>query len=378
MQRNIIYFDNNATAILLPAVREAMLDVMVDPLNASSVHHFGRNAKLILETARNRIMNFSGADQNYHAIFTASGTEGNNLAIKGLPEFKIITTAIEHTSVLSVGEGLIPVDGNGVVDLSALEAICARQNGKFLVSIMAANNETGAIQPIREAAALVHKHGGIIHSDATQSFGKVDFNVCDLGLDMVTISAHKLGGPLGAAALIARKNLELTPIMFGGGQELRYRPGTQNIPAIHGFGVATELAPSMISDYRIIKKIRDYIQEQIRAISPASIVFSEKADRLPNTLSITMPDIPSETQVIHFDINGFAVSAGSACSSGRVDIPYVQMAMGYDEAIARTSLRISLGISNTIEEADLFIKAWRNLFLNSKKNSNQNIKTKAA
>ncbi len=369
MQRSVIYFDHNAIAPLLPEVKEAMLELMDEPLNASSVHHFGRTAKFILETARSRIVAFSGADQNYHAIFTSTGTESNNLALKGLAGYKVITTVIEHASVLAViGLGLIPVDKNGVIDLKALEQVCASQGEKFLVSIMSASNETGVIQPIREAANIVHKYGGIIHSDATQSFGKVAFDMCDLGLDMATISAHKLGGPLGAAALIARKDLMLKPIMLGGGQEFRYRAGTQNLPAIHGFGVAAEFARSTPRDYQEVAKLRDHMQQRLKMISPNSIVFGELVDRLPNTLSITMPNTPSETQVIHFDINGFAISSGSACSSGRVDVPYVQMNMGYDETIARTSIRVSLGPTNTMEEVNLFVKAWRDLFLNSNQN----------
>lgn len=369
MQREIIFFDNNATTPLLPAVKEAMLDIMGEPLNASSIHHFGRTAKLILETARTRVVNFTGADENYHAIFTATGTEANNLALRGLPDYKVITTEIEHASVLSVvGQGLIPVDKSGVINLEALEAICAKASGsKFLISIISANNETGVIQPLKAAADIVHKHGGLIHSDGTQSFGKIDFNICKLGLDMATISAHKFGGPLGAAALIARKNLALNAIMYGGGQEFRYRPGTQNLPTIHGFGIAAELAYNTLADYAKLAELRDYIQHEIKTISPESVIFGEGADRIANTLSISMPNISSETQVIHFDINGFAVSAGSACSSGRIDLPYVQMAMGHTEEVARTSIRVSLGHSNTIDEAKLFVKVWQDLFLNSKK-----------
>lgn len=370
MQRSIIFFDNNATTPLLNAVKEAVLDIMGEPLNPSSIHHFGRTAKLILETARTRVINFTGADENYNAIFTSTGTESNNLALRGLADYKTYTTEIDHTSVLSVvGQGIIPVDRSGVINLEALESICAEAGkaGKFLVSIISASNETGAIQPLKAAAEIVHRYGGIIHSDGTQSFGKIDFNICDLGIDMATISAHKFGGPLGAAALIIRKNLVLNAIMFGGGQEFRYRPGTQNLPAIHGFGVAAELAHSTLADYAELALLRDYIQDQIKAISPHSIVFSEGAARLPNTLSISMPDVPSETQVIHFDINGFAVSAGSACSSGKVDLPYIQMAMGYDEAVARTAIRVSLGSSNTMNEAKLFVKVWHDLFTNSQK-----------
>ncbi len=369
MPRSIIFFDYNAITPILPAVKEAMIDVMGEPLNASSIHHFGRTAKMILETARSRILNFCGADENYHAIFTSTCTESNNLALRGLKNYKTITTAIEHISIIAtVSQGLIPVNKSGVIDLKALDMICADASStNFLVSIMSANNETGAIQPLKAAAEIVHSYGGLIHSDATQSLGKVDFELCDLNLDMVTISSHKLGGPVGASALVARKNLVLNSIIFGGGQEFRYRPGTQNIVAIHGFGVAAELAHNTFEDYAKVAKLRDYIQNQIKSISPGSIVFGQDAERLPNTLSITMPNVSSETQVIHFDINGFAVSAGSACSSGRTDLPYVQMAMGYDEAIARTSIRVSLGASNTMNEAKQFVKVWHELFLNSQK-----------
>ncbi|MDF3047630.1 MAG: cysteine desulfurase 2 [Candidatus Midichloriaceae bacterium] len=363
-----IFFDNNATTPLLPAAKKVMFDVIDLPLNPSSMHAFGRSAKHILEDSRERVKQAVGADDEYQVIFTSSGTESNNLAIKGLRDFKVLTSEIEHASVISaVGQAIIPVNKDGVVNLAVLEEICARESGKqkFLVSIMSANNETGVIQPIRQAAEIVHRYGGLIHSDASQSFGKVDFNISELNLDMTTISSHKCGGPMGVAALVFRKNIPLAAMMFGGGQELRYRPGTQNLPAIRGFAIASEVAVNNLNNYAKLAEIRDYIQREIKSISPDPIVFGENADRLPNTLSIAMPNVSSETQVIHFDTNGFAISAGSACSSGRVDLPHVQIAMGYNESVARSSIRVSLGIDNNMEEAKLFVKVWGNLFTNS-------------
>ncbi|MCE2991630.1 MAG: cysteine desulfurase [Candidatus Jidaibacter sp.] len=363
-----IFFDNNATTKLMPIVKEAIVEVMDNPLNASSMHVFGRYAKHILDSSRDSIKKAIGVGDEYQVIFTSSGTESNNLAVKGLPGFKVFSSQIEHASIISVvDQAIIPVTKDGVIDLEALEKICAGEHGKFLVSIMSANNETGVIQPIKQAAEIVHKYGGLIHSDASQSFGKVEFNISELDLDMVTISSHKFGGPIGAAALIFKKNIPLGAIMFGGGQELRHRPGTQNVCAIHGFGIAAEAVVKNLKNYAGLSKLRDYIQNEIKLISPDSVVFGEKLDRLPNTLSITMPGVSSETQVIYFDTNEFAISAGSACSSGRMDLPHVQMAMGYDEGVARSSIRISLGIDNNMEQAELFVKVWGDLFANSNK-----------
>lgn len=367
MQPKYIYFDCNATAPMLPIVHEAMLDIMMHPYNPSSLHHYGRTAKHIIDTARNRVLDAMNADKDlYSVIFTSSGTESNNLALRGLEGYAVLCSAVEHASVLSVAkEGVIPVDQNGLINLPQLEQILANARAPFLVSVQTANNETGVIQPIAEISNLVRQFGGLFHTDATQAFGKIPFSLADIKADMVTISGHKFGGPQGSAALVMRKDLPMHAIMSGGGQEYRYRPGTQNVAAIHGLGIAAATISNTLEAYQELSEIRDYIEKSIRKKTKDSIFFGEGGPRLPNTTSFTMPNVSSETQVIHFDIKGFSVSAGSACSSGRVDLPHVQMSMGYSEELSRTALRVSLGINNTMQEADMFIKAWRELYFNS-------------
>lgn len=374
MHRESVYFDHNATMPLLDGVKSAMFDIADMPLNSSSVHAFGRSAKHILESARVSVANFANADDSFHVIFVASGTEANNLALKGLKGYKLITSTIEHPSVLAIAEfGDVPVNSDGVVDLIALDRILQEmQPARCLVSIQYVNNETGVIQPIKEAAEIVHKYNGVIHTDATQAFGKINVDVRYLGLDMITISAHKFGGPIGAGALIVKKGIELSPIVRGGGQEYRMRAGTPNVMAIQGFGVAADLAKKSLPKFAEISKLRDFIEDSIMQISGQSIVFGKNAARVANTTSITMPNVQNETQVIYFDLKGFAVSAGSACSSGKVSLPYVQMSMGYEEEVSRTALRISLGVHNTKAQAEEFVMLWKELFLSS--NGNQEMK----
>ncbi len=361
-----IYFDYNATAPCLTPVKEAMFDIMSNPLNPSSLHTYGRNSRSIIDTARSRISQLLGASDDYQVIFTSTGTESNNTALLGMRGYKLLTSEVEHQSVLKVvGKGEITVDKNGIVEMDVLEHLLATANQPVLVSIQFANSETGVIQPIADITKLVHKYNGLMHTDAAQAFGRIPFSVSEYDIDLLTITGHKFGGPVGASALILKKNLPLQPLMQGGGQEMRFRSGTQNVVAIHGFGMAAEIVASTMNNFAYVGEIRDYIEEEIIKIAPEVTVFGKNAPRLPNTSSISMPGISNETQVIYFDINGIAVSSGSACSSGRVDLPYVQMAMGYSEEVARTSLRISLGINNTIVEAKEFIVLWKQLYLKS-------------
>lgn len=362
IKKREIYLDYNASSPLLPNVKEAMADIMGPPSNASSVHSFGRRAKDITDTARKRLSNLIGASSEHHIIFTSSGTEANNTALKGFPGYKLITTVVEHPSVLNVvGAGAIPVDSNGVVKLDVLELLLTQDKGPVLVSVQFANNETGVIQPIKEIAEIVHKNKAVLHVDAVQAFGRVPFDIISYDIDLVTISSHKLGGPIGAAALIFKKSLPLKPLMIGGGQELRFRPGTPNVVAIHGFGIAAEIALSTIASFADIALLRDNLETKLQQFDRNVIIFGKKAKRLPNTSLINMPGVSNETQVIHFDINGIAISAGSACSSGRIDLPYVAMAMGHTEKEARTAIRVSLGLDNTQDEIDAFISLWKEL-----------------
>ncbi|WHQ46608.1 MAG: aminotransferase class V-fold PLP-dependent enzyme [Candidatus Midichloria sp.] len=366
---NKIYFDHNATTRLLPEIKKELLELFQYPLNASSTHANGRAAKYYLENARNRVKGLVNADEQYNVVFTSSGTEANNLAILGIKNVNPLVSVIEHSSVLDlVSRATIKILPNGLINLAELEktlAVCGDQ--ATLISVMLANNETGVIQPIKDIVSLAKNKGAIIHTDATQAPGKIAIDINDLGVDMMTISSHKFGGPMGAAALIYKKSLDLKPIIIGGGQEYRIRSGTHNIYAIHGFGVACFLEGKYRKLMAKVEPIRDYIEEEISAIAEQSVFFGKDAIRLPNTSSIGMPNVTAEAQTIHFDINSIAISNGSACSSGTSKLPHVYMAMGYSLEEAKTAIRISLGINNTYEEANKFVQVWKDLYLRSNK-----------
>ena len=365
--REKVYFDHNATTPLLKEVREAMEDIAHLPLNPSSVHSYGRYAKKLLEDARNKTKEALLISDQYTIVFTASGTEANNLAINGMKEYSCITSQIEHPAVLKVvGEGLIPVDGNGVIKLEVLEQILATSKKPMLISVIAASNEIGVIQPIHEVVKLAQKYKALVHTDASQYIGKAEMNIAELDADMVTVCGHKFGAPAGVGALIFKKQLPLTSIMRGGGQEFRLRPGTQNITAIHGFGVACSKIKQVITSFSELKKYRDFLEEEVMRIAGDSIIVGKNAARIPNVSSFTMPGVNNETQVIHFDLNGFSVSTGAACSSGRVDLPYVHMAMGYEQKQASCAIRVSMGAGNTLEQVKEFIKVWRDLYLKTR------------
>lgn len=365
---NAIYMDANATCPMHEAAIHALSEYIAVPLNPSSVHANGRLGKMMLETARTRLRKAVNASSKYEVVFTSSGTEANNLVVQGLKQFHAICSAIEHQSVLAVvGQGVIAVDKNGTVDLDELEQILKDNEMPILVSVMAANNEIGTIQPLAEVVKIARKFGAIVHSDAVQIIGKSHIDISELDLDLMTVSAHKFGGPLGAAALIFKKNLPLTPIMFGGGQEKRFRPGTQNLNAIHAFGAVCEIIEDIINDFSSTVGLRKTLEDRIKSLAPSTIIFAEEVDRLPNTSSFTMPGVKSETQLIHFDTNGFMLSAGSACSSGRVDVPYTHLALGVGHKVASESIRVSLHPNNQIADIEEFIKVWQWLYLNNNK-----------
>ncbi|WP_039457592.1 cysteine desulfurase family protein [Candidatus Jidaibacter acanthamoebae] len=362
-----IYFDHNATTLLLKEAREAMEEIAHLPLNPSSVHSYGRYAKKLLEDARNEVASALCVTDQYKIVFTASGTEANNLAINGMKGYTCITSQIEHPAVLKVvGEGLIPVGGNGVIKLDVLERILATSDKSILISVIMASNEIGVIQPIHEVVKLARKYKALVHTDASQYIGKAGINIAELDADMVTICGHKFGAPIGVGALIFKKHLPLSSILKGGGQEFRFRPGTQNIPAIHGLGVACSKIKQIIASFTKLEKYRDFLEEEIMRIAEDSIIFGKNAARVPNVSSFSMPGVNNETQVIHFDLNGFAVSTGAACSSGRVDVPYVHMAMGYEQKQASCAIRVSMGAENTLEQVKKFIKVWQDLYLKTR------------
>lgn len=357
-----IYLDYNATSPVGKKVAEVMAGIMAQPLNASSVHNYGREAKKHIEDARRKIAKIAGVE-GAQVIFTGSGTEANNLAIKGFRDANTVeVSTIEHASVIKAAEDkkptYIPVDKNGVVRLDALEGILKHTSGKVLVSVMLANNETGVIQPIKEVVKLVLAHGGFVHTDAVQAFGRIPVDFNDLNVDMMTISAHKIGGPQGIGALIIKKGLHLSPQILGGGQESGYRAGTHNVAAIVGFAAAA-VYNSRLEGGNYSSHLRDYMEKKLKSIAQDITIFGEDVARIPNTSCIVMPGMKAETQLINFDLEGIAVSAGSACSSGKVEASHVLLAMGVDKEKAATAIRVSVGPETTREEIDRFVEVWK-------------------
>ncbi|WP_322497346.1 aminotransferase class V-fold PLP-dependent enzyme [Candidatus Cyrtobacter comes] len=364
IQDKVIYFDNNATTAPLSEVAATMVEILPNALNPSSVHMVGKGAKKILERARANILKKLNAGDDYKLIFTSSGTEANNMAISSFD--RCFTSSIEHSSVLNNPKAIscIPVLKNGQIDLSKLEEAVSKIGDKnTIVSVMMANNETGVLQPIHEVLNICSAYGVYLHTDAIQCMGRIKIDLSETQVDMISISAHKFGGPTGVGALIYKKSIEPSQIMFGGNQEYNLRPGTYNIVAIRGFEAAVEELQRSISLYAKTSELRDYIENKILSISKGNaIIFGKDSPRLPNTSSIGMVVASAQAQLIHFDMDGIMLSAGSACSSGAMRTPYVQAAMGYEEKIANSAIRISLSPANTIKEADRFICAWETMY----------------
>ena len=361
--KNPVYMDHNATTAVRPEARDAVALALALTGNPSSVHGSGRTARRLVEDARDAVAALVGAEPAW-VVFTSGGTEANNLALRVLPKrAPILCSAVEHTSVLSVMDGIveIPVDGDGVVDLGALEALLAGEDTPALVSVMLANNETGVLQPVADVAALAHEHGALIHCDAVQAAGKMAIDFRALGCDLMSLSAHKIGGPSGVGALVVTSGVEgdlaLIPMLRGGGQERGRRAGTENVPGIAGFGAAARAAREGLTDFARLGRWRERIENRLRQHAD-SHVYGFGAPRLANTSCLTMPGVEAETQVIQFDLAGVAVSTGAACSSGKVEPSRVLAAMGVDANEAATAIRVSLGWNTTEDDADKFVEAW--------------------
>lgn len=360
-----VYLDYNATAPARPEVITLVCEVMAEGGNPSSVHASGRRARGRLEDARKQVSTLLSC-RPQEIIFTSGGTEANNLALKTFIGRPLIITGGEHDSVLATVRDrdvyTLSLNDQGHIDLSELQQVLTDRAAPPLVSIMLANNETGVVQDIRQIADLVHQYGGILHTDAIQACGKIAVNFKELGVDMMSISAHKIGGPQGQGALIVREGLAIQSIQQGGGQELGRRGGTENVAGLAGFGLAAELAGENLSRYAEIAHLRDQMEAAIVAVSPHSRLFGKDADRLPNTSCLSMPGVGSELQVMNFDLAGIAISAGSACSSGKVKASHVLLAMGADEAAASEAVRVSLGWLTVQSDIDKFIEVWEKLY----------------
>jgi cysteine desulfurase len=372
-----VYMDWNATAPLLGEAREAFLRVALMDGNPSSVHREGRAVRAEIEAARRTIASAVNA-RPADVIFTSGATEAANLALT--PDYRmgrsvlsigrLYVSAIEHKALFEGGRfpksqtSIFPVSRDGIADLGALASMLAAHDkslGLPLMALMLANNETGVIQPVREAAALVHAHGGILLVDAVQAFGRLPVEIEALDADFLIVSSHKIGGPKGAGALIARgETLMPAPLIRGGGQEKGHRSGTENAAAIAGFGAAAGIAASGIeARSATLVARRDKFEAEMLAIAPETVIHGRYSERLPNTTFFSLEGLKSETGQIAFDLEGVALSAGSACSSGKVGESHVLKGMGLDPRMG--ALRISFGPSTTDHDMERTIAAFRRI-----------------
>jgi cysteine desulfurase len=358
MTQKRIYLDYSATTPLRPQVRRAMAPFLDEVYgNPSSVHALGRDARLAVEDARRGLLATLGASEG-HLVFTGSGSEADNLAIVGFarrnPGGCIIRSSIEHKAVIAATKALqaegydvrvVPVDGRGVVDVAALEELVAGVKGSALVSVMWANNETGVIQPISKIGELCRAHGAVLFSDAVQAFGKVAVEPLDAGVDMIALAAHKLGGPKGVGALFTGRAMDLEPVVYGGGQESGLRAGTENVAGLAGFAAAAESAADGLTDEAArLSSLRDHLAAGLLAALPEIVINgSDAPERLPNVLSVSVPDVDIEGLLTSLDLEGICVSSGSACTTGSVEASYVMQAMGREGDYAANTIRISMG-----------------------------------
>jgi cysteine desulfurase len=358
-----VYLDWNASAPLRPEAREAMLAALDVVGNASSVHAEGRRARAIVETAREAVAALVGAKPS-DVVFTSGATEANNWIMSA--GWDVIALGdIEHDSVRAPARACgaeiigLTVGEHGDVGFSAIESIGKRDGA--LLALQLANNETGVIQAVGEAAALARRFGVGVHSDAVQAPGRTPVDFRSLGVDTMSLSAHKMGGPKGIGALVIRDGLELPARLLGGGQERRRRAGTENVAAIAGFGAAAKAAARDLTDVEAVRALRDRLECEVLSLSPEAIVVGRGMPRLANTSCIALPGRPAETLVINLDLAGIAVSAGAACSSGKVGASTVLTAMGLPEEVARAAIRVSIGPATREEDITRFCAAWRTM-----------------
>jgi len=365
-----IYLDHNATTPPDPLVADRMAQALKDVWgNASSVHHFGQQAKAALDEARASVASLLSADPS-EIVFTAGGTEADNIAIRGAAEAMeasgrkhLITCGIEHEAVLNTMKSmarrgwnvtLLPMDATGIVSVDRLRETITDETA--LVSIMHANNEIGTVQPIADLAAVAHERGALFHTDAVQSAGKLPVDVQALGVDLLSIAAHKFYGPKGAGALWIRRGVRMLPVMTGGRQERNRRAGTENVPVLVGLGVAAEIARRKIdTEGPRLAALRDRLEAAVLLSVPGTDRNGAAAPRVPNTTNISVERVEAESLLIGLDLAGIAVSSGSACSSGTLEPSHVLKAMGLPAHRTQNSIRFSLGAANTGEDVERVI-----------------------
>jgi len=353
-----LYLDYNATAPLCEQAKQAMLAGMNLSGNASSVHLFGRQVRQKIEEARKDVGDFFQV-RPAGVIFTSGATEANHLALCGF-EGRVIVSAIEHDSIDQARQDreVCPVDNRGMIDLTTLEALLHDNRGPVLVSVMAANNETGIIQPLGRVVELAKRYGAFVHCDAVQAIGRIPLS--SEGIDLISLSGHKLGGPQGVGALIMRTEMPLKAQLRGGGQERSFRSGTENFLGILGFSAALKAVKEQ--NWDSVETLRNTLEERLKARCSDVIFLGHGVARLPNTAVIAMKGVKSATQVMNFDLAGIAISAGSACSSGKVKPSRVLAAMDVSETLADCTIRVSLGLTSPPELIDRFVDVWMDVY----------------
>ena len=367
-----VYLDYNATAPLRPEARDALLGAL-DIGNPSSVHEEGRKARALVENARRDIAELVVAHPET-VIFTSGGTEACNLALqlRAAPNGaigRLLVSAIEHSAVLAAAkESDLPVEeiavtSQGLVDLDALDA-ALQDETPALVCIMLANNETGVVQPMAEISRRVKAHGSLLFCDAVQAAGKIDINMIGMGIDALSLSGHKLGAPMGIGALVTRPGVVVPPMLIGGGQELGRRAGSENISGIAAFAAAARVAKQSLPQFEKLADLRDAMEAALSEAAPELVIFGHETKRLANTSCFALEGLSSETLVMALDLAGIAVSAGSACSSGKVSRSHVLAAMGVQTHISKGVLRVSLGWQSTAEETEKLVLQWAKLAAN--------------
>ncbi len=358
-----IYLDHSATTPLKPAVRDLMLEILDFPGNSSSIHKAGREARRRIDESRAQIARFLNADAKAVTVFTSGATEANNMVLNGAGVERVMASAIEHASVLQTGtHEIIPALPSGLVDVDALEKMLRGNNKQTLISVMLVNNETGVIQPLDKIVELAKKYGALVHTDAVQAAGKMPLDMQKLGVDYLTLSSHKIGGPQGVGCLVMANCASVSPLLSGGSQENNLRAGTTNLAGIVGFGKAMELAEQNLGVYQRLSHLRDRIESALQKAAPQLKIWGKESPRVVNTIMFSLPDASSETQMISLDLAGICVSNGSACASGTVKPSHVLKAMGASDEESTSSLRISLGWNTTEKDVDYFIEKWTEMY----------------
>ena len=365
----MIYLDHNATTDMLPQVFSEVSSLYSKTLNASSVHFLGREAKRLLEQARRSVLNvLSAKEAEYSVVFTATGTEANNLILNNFLSDEVFISSIEHASIYNFSKlyknfTVIGVTHDGIINLQELEEkLAASQAQRKLISVMLANNETGIIQPLSEVAVLARKYGAYLHSDAVQALGKIPVNITQLGVDFVSISAHKFGGMLGAGALIYKTHFPLRSHLIGGGQEKSLRSGTENVAAIVAMAKAADIVLEELEmRNKFLSGLRDELENNLRKQCPEVKIVGQNMPRLPNTSLVINSKQKSEIQIIGLDMKNIFVSAGSACSSGKISKSHILSEMGYSSEEAGSAIRISFGMRNNMHEVKEFLTIYKEL-----------------